>query len=192
MAYQVVTGPTSEPITLTEAKLQCHVDQTVEDTLITGYIGAAREWCEAIDWRAYITQTIDLYLDAWPASGVIELPRPPLQSVTSIKYTDDASIEATFAASNYIVDAVSTPGRIVLKSNASWPSVTLQEVNGIVVRYIAGWTTATIPGRIRQALLLLVAHWYNNREAASEGVVVSREIEFAVNALLGINRAFKF
>ena len=189
---KLITGPVIEPVTLAEAKAQCRVDISDDDTLITTLIGDAREYCERIDWRAYLTQTYDLYLDEFPASGEIRFPRPPLQSVTSVKYTDENGVVATLASSTYIVDTISEPARLVLKSNQSWPTVTLQQVNGVVVRFVAGWTQASdVPRSIKRAMLLLIGHWYENREETTVGAV-SRSIEFGVRALLGVDSAKRF
>lgn len=186
--YKLITAPVVDPITLAEAKAQCRVDLDDEDDLITGYIAAARRWCEKIDRRAYLTQTWQLWLDAWPAGNEITLRKPPLQSVSSIVYYDDADTATTLAASNYYVDTVSEPGRVVLRSTASWPSTTLRDANGVCVTFVAGWAAAAdVPQPIRQALRLIVGHWYENREAASLGAV-SREIELGARALLDIER----
>jgi uncharacterized phiE125 gp8 family phage protein len=65
-------------------------------------------------------------------------------------------------------------------------------MNPICVTYKAGWTTAAlVPQTIRQAMLLLIGHWYENREEALTGTI-SRSIEFGVKALLGVERAFRF
>jgi len=185
---KLVTGPTSEPVTLPEAKTQCRVDLDDEDDLITGYIAAARRWCERVDRRAFCTQTWQLWLDAWPNGNAITLRMPPLQSVSSIVYYDDADQATTLAASNYYVDTVSEPGRVVLRSTASWPSATLREANGVCVTFVAGWAAAAdVPRTIKQAILLIVGHWYENREAASLGAV-SREIELGARALLDTER----
>ena len=192
MAILIVEPPIEEPITLDEAKLHCRVDVDDDDTLITGLISAARAYAEAIEWRAYLTQTIELHLDAWPSGNQIELPRPPLQSVTSIVYTGEDGTEHTVDADTYVVDTAREPGRIALKSGESWPSETLQVVDGIVITYLAGWEFADDVSAMRkQALLLLVGHWYENRETATLGAV-SHEIDFAVKALLGIDHARTF
>ena len=85
------TPPAIEPVTLEELKDHLRVDSVDEDALLTGLLAAAREWCEGFQNRAYITQTLQLWLDEWPAGNAIVLPRPPLQSVASVKYygTDD-------------------------------------------------------------------------------------------------------
>lgn len=156
-----------------------------EDTLLTALIVAAREYCEAYQNRAYLTQTIEMSLDGWPAFPV-EIPRPPLASVTSIKYYDTANTEYTLAGTSYFVDADSDPGRIALAYGASLPTTTLREIGAVKIRYAAGG--ATVPQRVKQSMLLLIGYWYENREAALSGKT-SAEIEFSVRALLGFDRA---
>lgn len=192
MSVKLITAPTSEPVTLTEAKAQCRVDISTDDTYIGNLITAAREWCELHDWRVYMPQTWELYLDDWPSTSAIEIPKPPLQSVTSFKYTNESDVEATLDSSQYYVDTVSDPGWLVLRSAYAWPAVTLRDANGIVIRFVAGYAGASdVPMRIKQAMLLLVGHWYENRENTTVGAV-SRSIEFGVTSLLGIDRGFRF
>ena len=192
MAIKVITAPSAEPVTLTEAKAQCRVDITTDDTLITSYIAAARRLCERIDWRAYMTQTLEVWLDAWPATDILKIPRPPLQSVTSITYYDQSNVAATLSSASYFVDTVSEPGRVVLNYGYTWPSTILRETNGIAVRFVAGYASAgNVPQTIKQAILLVVGHWYENREAVLVGAM-SRDIEFGVKSLLDIERAMRF
>ncbi len=164
-ALKSITAPASEPVTLAEAKLHVRQDLDADDTLITGLITAAREEVERISWHGLLTQTWELVLDRWPACDAIELPHPPLQSVTSVKYTDSNGVETTWSAANYVVDTDSVPGRIVLGFNVAWPLFVLQPTGGIRIRYVAGWTSAAnVPQALKQAMLLLVGHWYENRE----------------------------
>lgn len=192
MSVKLITAPAAEPVTLAEAKAQCRVDIDTDDTLIGNLIVAAREYCEMHDWRVFMPQTWELYLDAWPSTNAIEIPKSPLQSVTFFQYTDEDGNTATLASSQYLVDTVSDPGWLMLKSAYSWPSVTLQDVNGIAIRFVAGYASAAdVPRRAKQAMLLLVGHWYENRENSTVGTV-NRSIEFGVKALLDINRRMRF
>jgi uncharacterized phiE125 gp8 family phage protein len=192
MPIRVITPPVLEPITLAEAKAQCRVDIDDDDALIVGLIRAAREYCEAVDWRAYLTQTIELWLEAWPDGDELELPRPPLQSVTSVVYYDTSDVPATLAATDYYVDTISTPGSIQLRYLKTWPATTLRDYNAICVTYKAGWSTVTdMPQSLRQAMLLLIGHWYENREAVLVGAI-SKSIEFAVQSLLGLHAVKRF
>src|SRR5690606_20838877 len=153
-----VAPPAEEPVMLEEAKLHLRVDTTDEDTLISSLIVSAREHVEAFQLRALVTQTWRLSLDEFPAGRVIRLPRPPLQSVTSITYIDPTGAQQTLDSSVYDVDADSEPGRVVLKADASWPEVA--DVPGAVqVEYAAGYgDAAAVPEVVRQAMLLLIGH----------------------------------
>ena len=196
MTLKLITKPTSEPVTLAEAKAHLRVVNDAEDSLINGLITAAREYCEYYQNRAYITQTWELWLDKWPEKNFIKIPKPPLQSVQSVKYygiddTDDT--EYTLDTEEYYIDDKSEPGRVSLAYNKSWPSVTLRPISGICVTFTVGYLPAgegenedpagNVPQGVKQAILLLVGHWYENREASIIGHV-SREIEFAAHALL--------
>ena len=82
-----MTAPTGEPVSLTEAKAQCRVDITDDDTYITALITAARSHLETIarPQLAMITQTGECLLDDWPGGGTLGLRPYPQQSVTSGK-----------------------------------------------------------------------------------------------------------
>lgn len=177
MRVKITTAPSIEPVTAAEAKLQAHIDQTTEDSLVDYWITTARQWAEQISQRSFITRTFTAYMDCWPWS-VFELPYPPLLTVSSIKYYDDAgSAAATYSSSNYIVDAHSEPGRVALKTTADWPSVTLREINGVEIIYTAGYGTdaSDVPAQYKAAMFLIVAHLFQHRE----GVVVEQGVSLA-------------
>src|SRR5216684_3586066 len=147
-------------------KLHMRVSLPDEDALIASYLQAARQYVEEGYDRALVTQTWDYSIDTFPWANLsIELPIWPLQSVTSITYTDSNNNPTVWPATNYFVDAVHKPGRIVLAYGQGWPSVTLRAANAVVIRYMAGYGDhTTIPATTRSALMLLVEHWYENRE----------------------------
>jgi len=194
MALKIVTEPAAEPVTTAEAKSHLRVDISTDDTLIGSLITAARQMTEQITRRTLITQTWELTEDDWPGGDTIVIPLPPLQSISSIKYTDDDGVEATFGTANYVVDTMSEPGRVRLTSGASWPSDTLQELNGVTIRFVAGYGTAgsAVPQAMRQAMLMLLGHWYENREAVLLSGAIPKEIPFAVDALLWPYRIFRW
>lgn len=186
IALKLVTPPATEPISLAEAKAQLRVDGSTEDTFITSLIIAAREHCEGFQKRAYITQTYDLWLDNWPRYGYITIPRPPLQSVTYVKYYGTDDTEYTFATADYFVDDKSDPGRVSLGYSKIWPTTTLRPANAVAVRFVAGYGNASsVPQKVKQAMLLLIAYWFDNREAVGS---VGKEIAFSVHALLWQDR----
>ena len=145
--------------------------------LISPLITAAREYCENITGLALAAQTIQAYPDTW---GLWRLPRPPIVSVTSIKYYDIDDAVATMAAADYQLDTVDGLVNIL-----EWPATDLRDLNPIVIEYVAGYTTC--PMAVRQAMLLLIAHWYQNREAvmvSTGSYSQSAEVAVGVQRLL--------
>lgn len=167
-----------EPLTIDEVKLHLRLnDDTTEDAWIADRIVAAREWCENYTGKALAWQTIELYGSGFPSGQGFRLPMAPIVSVTSVTYKDSAGTESTFT--DYIADTVN--GWVVPAYGKSWPSFTPYPVNPVKVTYVAGYDSA--PQVVKQAMLLLIGHWYENREAVVIGTI-STEIQFTVKALL--------
>lgn len=173
---QIITAPAIEPVTIDEVKMHTHIDHNAEDDLIASWIKSGRELVESFQWRALITQTIELTLDAFPACGAIFLPRPPLitvspatSAVLSVKYYDYANAETSWALTNFIVDQSAQPGRMCLAYGVFWPCVTLRSINAIKIRYTAGYGAATtdVPGNVRDAIMLYCAYRNENRSGES-------------------------
>jgi len=172
MALSLVAAPAIDPISLFEAKRQCKApSDTSEDGLIVGLITAARERAEAVTGRQLISARWDLrFDDAQVDMGLwyaIQIPRPPLISVESVEYVDYTGATQTWASSNYQVDAPRGPfarfGRLLPLPTATWPLPQPGRVNALTVHFTAGYgtTAATVPASIRQAMLTMIAAWYN-------------------------------
>lgn len=181
MGYKVITPPV-EPVTLEETRLQCRVTDTAEDSLLASYITAAREYCQHYTQRAIGSQTLEIALDGFP-DGAIELPMSPATAITSIKYVDTNGVEQTLAGSAYALDDYSHLSWAIRAYGTEWP-ITEAVANAVKVRYVAG--AATVPGPIRAAMLLMIAHLFENRSSTSAGAVV--ELPLGVKALLDTNR----
>lgn len=163
MNLRVITPPSAEPVSIETLREQLRIDLENEEALLGLYLAAAREHAEGLTRRAFMTQTLELLLDAWPAHNLLKLPRPPLQSVTSVKYLDKDGVESTWT--DYQVDARSEPGKLYFKTT---PSTALYPSGAIAIRYVAGYASAeAIPQSILQAMLMLVGHMYENREATT-------------------------
>ena len=83
MRLRLKTPPSVEPVSLEEAKNYLKVETADDDTLISSLIKSARELIERYLRKALITQTWEMVLD--DGGSMVVIPRPPLQSVTSIK-----------------------------------------------------------------------------------------------------------
>ncbi len=169
MNLRLITAPSEEPVSVETAKLFLRVDGSQDDALIAALLKTARETGEGLARRAFVTQTLELTCDTWPANAVLPLWRPPLQSVTSVKYLDRQGLESTWT--DYRVDTHSEPGKVLFNS---LPSVSLQETGAITVRFVAGYGLAVaVPEQLKNGILLLVAHWFEHREAINVGNIVS-------------------
>jgi len=169
MSLSLVTAPDVEPLTLDETKLHLRVDGDDEDTLITGLIQAARMQAETITSRAFITQTWDLFLDAFPCGSneVLEIPLGQLQSVEYVKYLDTLGVQQTWASGNYQVDNATEPARLLPVYGVYYPWTSPATLNAVNVRFTCGYGDADndVPQPIRQAMLLMIGSWYENRES---------------------------
>lgn len=165
----LVTDSAVEPVTVTEIRNHLRLTDTLEDSLIDALIVSARKVVEQITRRALINQTWRLYLDDFPHQAHIDLPFPPLASVSSVKYYDQDGVLQTLDASIYQTDNRSAPGKIVLTESGAWPSTELDKVNAVEVEFIAGYgaSGAAVPNPIRLAIIHLASHWFENREPYS-------------------------
>ena len=176
------TDATVEPVSAAEMKAHLRVTATTEDAYIATLITAARMEVENRIRRALITQTWEMHLTDWPWQTYIRLPKAPLQSVTSIKFTDrDGDSNNTVATTVYGVDIKATPGRIFLKPNQTWPSDVLYEGTPIVITFVAGYGDAStnVPMAIIHAVKLIAADLYENRETIVIGksIAVTKAVE---------------
>lgn len=192
MGLTLVAGPEDEPLTTSEAKTHLRVDHSTDDTYIGSLITAARQAAENFTRRVFIAQTWDLTLDAFPCSSdhPIYVPLPTLQSVTYVRYVDTDGVTQTWSSSNYTVDIKNEPGRIIPAYGQTWPT-TRDQINAVTVRFIAGYGTGQIPKALKQAMLLLIGHYYERREESQVGVQAF-QIPMGAEALMWNYRVLEF
>jgi uncharacterized phiE125 gp8 family phage protein len=167
--WKVTTNPLVEPITVQELKDYARIDGNTEDSILSSIIKGTRLLTENYLGRALIEQTITLQMDYWP-SNQIELPRPPLLSITSINTLDENNIPTVYAASNYYTMTNATPGRLVIKNSMSYPENDERWFGGYQIIYKAGYgSTATyIPDAIREGIKVWATMIYENRVPSDE------------------------
>lgn len=171
MGQTLTVAPNEEPITLAEAKLHCRVDHTADDALITGLITAARQQAEHRTGRALITQQWVYTQDSF--TDLIQLPRPALVSVQSVKYMDGDGAQQTLANTEYQVVISELVGYLRPAFGKSWPACRVQP-DSVVVAYTCGYGAAVaVPPSIRTWMLLAVGTWYAQREGIITGTVVT-------------------
>lgn len=169
--FKVIIAVTTEPITRAEAKLHLglddisgsHPDDAIVDALITG----AREYGERYTGHGLAAQTLELSLDMFPGcDGRIDLPRSPVASITSVKYTDYDGVEQTITSTAYALSLYGDARMLAPTYNNQWP--TARDIpDAVRIRYVTGYAAsgaapeyATLPKAVRQGLLMHISLTY--------------------------------
>ena len=162
MTATMTTPPALEPVTLEDARAHLRVTVTDEDTLLTRLIAAARRQVEQVTQRALITQTWRLYLDVWPPGRIVRLPIAPVQQVDAVTVYNVDGIPVSIDPSGFALDSIGSPPRLKVALGATPPGRTL---NGIEIDFTAGYGSLAgdVPRPLVQAILMLVAQWFEYR-----------------------------
>ena len=123
MQLTLNTEPSIEPVSLQLVKKQMNITETDDDVYIKHLITVARTHVEVVASRALVSQSWDFWLDRFPLNqfSKITLPKPPLISVTHIKYTDNAGVLQTWDSSKYVVNTDAAFGEVYPAYGESWP-----------------------------------------------------------------------
>tara|TARA_Y100001937_G_scaffold108171_1_gene151552 strand:+ start:659 stop:1336 length:678 start_codon:yes stop_codon:yes gene_type:complete len=184
---KVHTAETAFAVTQAEIKAWNKIDSSDDDTVVALIEKAVHNWAKEYTNRTLTTATYQFFLDLYNdidfpiQEGIYEgidrtfntraihLPKSPVTSVTHIKTYDDEDNATTFASSNYYLDDVSVPARIVLRKGASYPSG-LRVANGLEIQYVAGYgATTAIPFDIKSACLEYSAYLFEHRGDLLDG-----------------------
>jgi len=171
----VSSRSTIEPIETSSVNSHLKIQSTIEDSLVSGYISAARIQLENKIKRALVPSSFLMVCDSFAED--IELLYPPLSTSASdvvIQYTNSTGGTSTVESTVYTVDYRSSPGRIYLAYNSAWPT-DIRDVEGAVrISYSAGYTTATIPQNALEWMKLRIGVAYKHRE----GVLDMRGVHY--------------
>lgn len=169
----VLVTPASPSVTLAEAKVHLRIDDGDDDALVSALISAAVAHAERWTGIALEEAVWSLSLDGFPSGG-IGIPLAPVISVDAVAYLDAEGATQSFA-DFYVA------GQRVYPSS-TWPA-TQARAGAVTVEFTAG---AGTPADVRAAILLMIGHWYERREAASEKGMT--EIPMGAYALLNLHR----
>ena len=183
--HSLVTGPATEPVTA--AALRSFLVETTDslpDVEAEALISEARNLIEEKTGLAFIEQTWRLSLDSWPSGrepwwdgvrqGAISelsgapsfayMPRYPLASITSVTVYDEASTaDVVDVAATFDVDTYQRPGRMALRSGATWP-IALRGTNAVEIVYVAGYANAAaVPPILARAVKQVAAYLYTHK-----------------------------
>lgn len=185
MGLRLTTQATTTVLATSDAKTHLNIDINDDDPMLVECVKDAERYVEDYTQRQLLTATWTLTLDSFP-EWEIKLPRPPLQSVTSITYINDLDgSTATLSTTAYRVSTNGMLGRITPNYNDTWPTPRAV-IDAVTITYIAGATDAAdVPREAIRAAKLLTAHYYANRTAVIATGAVPQVNQLGVSALLG-------
>ncbi len=187
---KIITAPANEPVTVDEAKQHLRIDGSNEDSLISTLIKAARIYVETLTNRRLITQTLRLQLKYFPFCEIV-LPVTPVQSVAAIRFKDKNGIEQV-AAETLSQLSFTEPPKIKPSYGESWPQCREGDYNSVSIDIVAGYgDAADVPRDLCQAILLMVAHFYEQREPVAVANSIDSEIlPMSVQSIINMNRLY--
>jgi uncharacterized phiE125 gp8 family phage protein len=151
------------PVTLAQAKAHLRVDFDDEDSTITALIAAATRAVENRVQRRYCTQTVEWVIQNFPMCG-LRLPLAPVASVDSVQYTNADGSVSTLDADSYVVTSQGTATVLYPALGAIWP-LAWPGPKPVAITFTAGGAAAAVEAHVTAAILLMIGHLYQNREA---------------------------
>lgn len=196
---KVIEASTTPVLSLATLRKQCEIVPTEvdsdgveshpDDDLLTVYLAAAVEHAEDFTGLCIQLRTLEAALAQFPAGGgAVEIPRPPL--VELLSFVAGESSDGSVDADTYVLDDFGDVAS--LRPVTTWPGLASDAgPNPIRIRYRAGYQSEAdpdsdakpMPGAIKAAILLTVAHLYRNRESVVTGTIAT-ELPLGVEALL--------
>jgi uncharacterized phiE125 gp8 family phage protein len=176
-------APGATPVSLTEVKAHCRVDGTDSDTVLTLLLAAAVSHLDGwsgILGRCMVTQS--WRQDFGGFASCLRLPLGPVASITSVQYYDAANAQQTLSTDVYTLRSDALGAYVDLKVGQSWPS-SYTRPDAVSVTYVAGTDAAEVPAALKAAILLMVSHWNENREAVVTGTIAT-ELPMSAAALI--------
>lgn len=178
-------APATTPVSLSDVKAHCRVSHNDDDAVLTSLLNAAVAYLDGwsgVLGRCLVTQT---WRQDFASFGVLRLLLGPVASITSITYYDATNEQQTLSADVYGLFTDELGSYAGLKPGQSWPSA-YGRSDAVSVTFVAGTAAADVPASIKAAIMLLVGHWNENREAVTAGAM--SELPLSVDALISPHR----
>lgn len=182
-----VRPPAAEPVTLAQARAFLRIDGSDEDEVVAGLIRAACRYVETETRRALMAQGWRTVVAGRALRRPVTLSPGPLIAVSAVTAYDAGGTPAVLAAGQWRLETGAAAPAVVLS-----PEAARHAVNGVEIDFDAGFgsTAEAVPQPLIQALLMLVAHWYEHREAVALGVAAGA-VALGVAALTAPYRAVR-
>ena len=172
MRYKVTAKPSTNAVSLSEAKKDLRINGNYADSTLLTMIAAAQDYVEGICGLHTTSRTTVIYMNSWPTRKTT-LPISPIQSVSSLKYLDgDGNLQSVASSIYTLMDDEYEP-RVYKKASQSWPNNLSDEYERIFLTVVSGYGDSAnlTPPAVRYAIRFLINHWFTNRVPVVVGAV---------------------
>lgn len=169
-AVTVLTPPSRIAVELVDVKKHLEIHHELDDTQLRMILEAATQRAQRALGRQLITASLRLTLDAFPGRGCyLRIPFPPLQSISSINYYDQAGDAQTVDLADVVVSSEREPAVLSLLTTGNWPT-TRPARSSVWIDYVAGYGTdaSTVPEMIRMGILQVIGHWKDHQSEIAD------------------------
>lgn len=182
-------APAATVVTLATAKTHVRVDDTDSDTYLSSLLEVASDTVAEMAGKSLINQTWRMQLGPVTGDCPVYLPYAPVVSITSISYFDAADSSQTADTADYALKGDDDRAWLVPAGTGVWPDM-YDRPDALTITYLAGYGTgpSNVPANLKHAALLLVGHWFENREATADRSSLPEKIKFAVEDLVNQSR----
>ena len=193
----LVTPKTAPAVSLASVKDHLRITGTDEDTVLLGLIDAAEKYAELETSRAFIERTYRLTFSGFPfgSRDPIYLPMPPLSSVSSVKYWNNAdpNVLTTVSDTTYTVETDYEPGTVQPNVGEDWPTDVADRNDAVEVVFVAGYANQSdIPAAISIAVKMIAGAFYENREETTTAKMGQVPEAISARRLLAGERVQRF
>ena len=180
--------PVALPVTLERAKQHIYVDHDDDDDLISSLIAVATDNLDGYTGHLGRCVVDQVWSQTFPCfSRNLELRLGDLIEVTSVTYFDDNNQVQNLPLDN--VSNIRDCGRDYVLFDGDMPS-TKPRYDAVKITYRAGWIETEVPAPIKQAILLMVGHLYENREAVTHSKE-AKELPLGIDRFLSQYRIMR-
>lgn len=182
MFLRRTVAATALAVSAADAKDHLRVTASDDDYLVSGILAAAIDAVGEMSGRVLAQETWELSLAS--ATGDVPLPKGPVIAVTGISYYDTSDVLQAATVADFYLFKDDDKAVLRPKPGKSWPG-TITRDDAIKITFTAGYTA--IPPALRSAVLLMLAHLYENREATITGATVA-QLPLGVESLVSLYR----
>lgn len=164
MIYSLVTGPASEPVSVSDIKTLARIEHTIHDTLIAELITSCRQWVEGRTDICFVTQQWKAICNGFPLyHDFIELWKHPISAIYSVQYYDYDNTLCTMDADDYYAALDGRPAMVALNQEATWPTE-VRYMRSVEINFTAGFGDAgsDCPSELITGLKNMIVYVYEN------------------------------